>query len=146
MTGLRIMVMAVLFHACIGIAKAQDAGHGSVISSQTAVYDVVEKAAIFMLDVSVTHSNVNIFADRMMVFFDDSNSVKRVTAEGNVIITQRDAERRVGRGTTADYIVEDGEIVLTGNPMIIEGEHVMTAGKRMVFRLDNKNKDLGGEE
>jgi LPS export ABC transporter protein LptC/lipopolysaccharide transport protein LptA len=87
--------------------------------------DYEKQMATFNKEVKVTHSQGEMYADKMIIFFDaKTNTIKRIESYGNVKIVS-------GRNTTysqkAIYNAQDKKIVLTGRPRLViySGESFM---------------------
>ncbi len=107
----------------------------TVITSDKLTFDYVNQFAHFEQNVVVVDPQMKIFADNMMVRFDDQNKAKNIKAEGNVIIVQEDKR---ARAAVAEYKIDTGEITLTGEPMITQGKNVMTADVITFFRDEER--------
>lgn len=107
----------------------------TVITSDKLTFDYVRQFAHFEQNVVVVDPQMKIFADNMMVRFDDDNKAKNIKAEGNVIIVQEDKR---ARAAIAEYKIDTGEIILSGDPMITQGKNVMTADVITFYRDEER--------
>ncbi|HMO50817.1 MAG TPA: LptA/OstA family protein [Kiritimatiellia bacterium] len=107
----------------------------TVITSERLTFDYLKKFALFEKDVLVVDPQMKIYADKMLVRFNNDNRATYIKAEGNVIIIQDDKR---ARGEVAEYEVASGEITLSGNPMITSGKNIMTADVIKYWRDDSR--------
>jgi lipopolysaccharide export system protein LptA len=135
-------VIAVLFSLIAGMAIAQSKNSNessdsdvTVITSEKLTFDYIKQYSLFEKDVVVVDPRMKIFADTMMVKFDENNRAKSIKAEGNVIIVQEDKR---ARAAVAEYKVDTGEITLTGEPMITSGKNIFTADVIRYWRDDER--------
>ena len=109
----------------------------TTITANTLEYDYKRAIAIFKGNVEVDDAQVNIKGDEMRVFFDGTNSIKAVTALGNVKIKQVD---KTATCSKAIYTAADGQIVMTGKVLLtnagdtIDGDRIIiwTNEERMI--------------
>jgi len=99
------------------------------ITSKTLEFDYKRYIAIFKGNVEVDDAQVNIKGDEMRVFFDGTNSIKAVTALGNVRIKQVD---KTATCSKAIYTAVDGQIVMTGK-VLLNSEGSTINGDRIVI-------------
>ena len=69
-------------------------------------------------------------------------SIQRITAEGNVIITQ---QKRTITGERAEYFRQEEKIVVTGNPIAKE-ENNQIKGSRIIYFIKEKRSIMEGSE
>ena len=62
-------------------------------------------------------------ADRMLVFFENTNSVKRVDAVGNVDLKSGDMTAVCGKAT---YTSDNGQVRIQTDPVVTKGENKIT--------------------
>jgi lipopolysaccharide transport protein LptA len=110
----------------------------TLINSRTMNFDYQKHIATFQGDVVVADPTIKIMADSMRIEFTEQNSPKVITAEGRVKIWQGD---RIAVSKTAIYTVANGELVLTGQPVLTHGQDRM-AGSRIVFHRDDDKIDV----
>ncbi len=108
----------------------------TVITSERLTYDAEDRTALFERDVVVVDPGFRLTADRLTVRFDEENAVRTVVAEGNVVMTQEEQERRAWAGR-AEYDVPTGRIVLEQEPRVEQGRDVLE-GERITFWRDGQ--------
>jgi lipopolysaccharide export system protein LptA len=122
-----IRFLAVLwFVAAAAVAGAQT---NTVITSDEMEFDYKRSIATFDRNVKVTDPQRTITADKIVMTFDGTNSVKSVTATGNVKIWQAE---KVATCRKAVYTAATGEIDLTGNVWVTRGQDTL-ATEEVIF-------------
>ena len=115
----------------VSVAGSAEPANSTVITSQRLTFDYKQYVAVFEGDVQVTDPELRMQADRMSVSFEGTNSVKSLTASGNVRISQGD---KVASCDRAVYVARNGEMVLRGNAQLQRpGDSVM--GDEITFWL-----------
>lgn len=120
--------------AILGPPAAVSNATNTVITSTRLHFDYGRSIATFEGDVVVVDPQIRIEADRMIVTFDASNSVKAVTALEHVRLFNGDRE---GNCQRAVYLVGSGEILLTGAP-VLKRERDRLSGDRITFWVDRE--------
>jgi lipopolysaccharide transport protein LptA len=88
--------------------------------------------------------DVKLESERIAVrLAEKTSTVKQITAEGNVTITE---EIREGKGEKAVYDLDQETVVLTGKPKVVDKERGIIEGDKLTFRLGEgriqvENKD-----
>lgn len=113
--------------------KATDAP--TVITSDRLEFDYNDYIALFDGNVVVTDPQFKMTADRMLVFFENTNDVKRVDAVGRVRMTTDDGVLAVCQKAT--YTRENGQILMTGDPLIKKGDDNSISGDVISFWLND---------
>lgn len=103
--------------------SAGESTNCTVITSKRLHYDSQRGIAVFEGDVVVIDPGLNIEADQLTVIFAEDKKVTTIEALGNVVITQEDKK---GTGRKAVYYVQEGKVVLSGNPRIQRGSDELT--------------------
>ncbi len=117
----------------------------TVITSDKLRIDTAKKIGIFTGDVHVNDSQFSMTSDEMRVFFNENeNGIDEVVAKGSVILKQTGEEENTARGEQAVYTVNKGEIVLTGNPSVKQGNNTISGKVIRFFRNQNKMIVEGG--
>lgn len=107
----------------------------TVITSEKLTFDYKNQYALFEKDVVVVDPSMKLFADTMLVTFDENNKAQKIKAEGRVRILQEDKQ---ASSKVAEYDVESGEIVLTGDPQVTRGRDTLTADVIKFWRDENR--------
>ena len=113
-------------------------GGGMEITSVRMELDYKETNAMviaFDEDVHVTDPRYEVKADRMLVFLQGSNQIKRIIATGHVDIFQPDRHAICEK---AVFEAGTGEIVLTGNPVLTNGANRVVGDKITVYQNDQR--------
>ena len=122
----------------------------TVVTSQRLQVDYAHNVGTFEGDVLAVDPRITVRADKMTVFFANTNvttsadtnatrSVERIIAEGAVVITT--PENKKSNSERADYTAADGKVVLTGNPQVQSPDGVVT-GKRITFWRGQDKMDV----
>jgi lipopolysaccharide export system protein LptA len=112
-----------------------DGTNNTVITSEHLTFDYKRSIAVFEKNVVVTDPRITIKADRINVLFDDDNNVTSVTAIGNVRMKQ---ENKRGTCQKAVYLTESGEIIMTGNPVLVRDKDTLKSKKITFWCNDDK--------
>lgn len=121
-------------------------GQTDIYANESATFDSERKVAVFRGEVRVEDDRFVLTSDQLTVYLDDAEGgLDRAEAEGNVVITQRQAEdgqeRSRGFAERAIYHADTGEVVLQGWPRVQQGFnlHIATeAGTRMRLTEDGR--------
>lgn len=126
-----------LLAAVTGWARAAEVPEAelTVITSEKLTFDYQNQYALFEKDVVVVDPSMKLFSDNLLVTFDENNKAKKIKAEGRVRIVQEDKQ---ARSKVAEYNVETGEIVLTGEPQVTRGKDTLTAEVIRFWRDENR--------
>lgn len=116
-------------------AVAGSGTNKTTITAQRLTYDYKRSIAVFEGDVVAQDPQMKMVADKMIVVFEGTNSVKTLTAQGNVKITSEDREATC---FTAVYKNEGGEVIMTGSPMLRRGENTVSGDKITFWVNDEK--------
>jgi lipopolysaccharide transport protein LptA len=100
---------------------------GMQINSDRMEFDYKEMVIAFDGHVHMEEPRYTMNADRVLVFLDGSNQIKRIWAKGAVDIVSQ--PNRHATCETAVYDHTRGEIVMTGNPVVTEGEKRLAGAK-----------------
>lgn len=128
-----IRFLAVL--GAVTVASVASAQTNTVITSDEMEFDYKRSVATFERNVKVTDPQMTINADRIQMLFDGTNSVKSVTATGNVKIWQAD---KVATSKKAVYTAATGEITLTGNVLVTRGQDTLATEEVIFWVNDNR--------
>jgi lipopolysaccharide transport protein LptA len=106
-----------------------------VITSDLMEVDYKEYVAAFDNNVHVTDPQFEMTCDRMLVFFEGTNHIKRIIAINHVVMTQPD------RNATCDKAVYEhasGKITMTGSPVVNHGNDHWTGTELTVWLSDQR--------
>jgi lipopolysaccharide transport protein LptA len=119
----------------------------TVVTSERLQVDYAHNFGTFEGNVLAVDPRITVRADKMVVFFGGqtnggtnlaTRSVKRILAEGGVVITQ---ENKKSRSDRAEYTADDGKAVLTGNPQV-ESPDGIVRGTRITFWRGQDRMDV----
>ncbi len=105
------------------------------ITADTLDYDMKNKLAHLEGNVHVVDQDIDLRANRMVIHFVYSEAegrdvVQRIVATGKVVITR---DKVVATGSEANYDVDKGLVVLTGEPILIQGNSKITGARDVIF-------------
>jgi lipopolysaccharide transport protein LptA len=126
-------------------SKTNNAGgastNGMTITSDRIEYDYKELVIAFDAHVRVVDPRFTMTCDRMLVFLEGTNQIKRIICIGNVDGTQPDRHATCNK---AVYEHDTGEIVMTGNPVLTRGADRVVGTKITVYQNDQRMVVDGG--
>jgi len=112
-----------------------------VITSETLIADNKNNTAVFEGSVVAKTDDMKMYADKMTVFYDNSESkVNKIVAVGNVKVLNK---ARVLFSDQAIYLDSEEQIIFSGNPKAVEGDNVIT-GKKIIFFLKDERAMVEG--
>ena len=101
--------------AALAEAPVNTSTNETVITSDRLNYDYRRSIAVFEGNVHVVDSRIRIRSEKLTVIFGEANTIRSVTAVGNVHLRQGD---KTGTCRQAVYRARTGEVVLTGNATV----------------------------
>lgn len=101
-------------------------------------FDYRDMVALFEDNVVVKDPELHMTADRMLVYFDNTNDVRQVRASGDVRVT---SENRSAKCENAVYIRKEGQLILTGNVELQRDRNVLK-GRRIVFWINDERVEV----
>ena len=97
------------------------------ITSEMLIADNKEHTARFERSVIARTTDMTLYADRMLVFYDtDSGDVKMIEAEGNIKLLKG---TRAIISQKAIYYANEEKVTFAGEPRATDGENVVTGSK-----------------
>ena len=151
MTGFRILAVCLiaLLPALAGAQNAQ-VGFGSIQADPDAPVEVTadnlavnqdDGTAEFTGNVVVGQGEMRLSAPRVLVIYnEDRSGISRLEARGGVTLVSGE---EAAEGQSADYDVEAGTVVMTGNVLLTQGGNALTA-ERMVADLNAGTAQMSG--
>ena len=125
------------------IAGTKAAAPPTEINSDNMDFDVENRLAVFKGNVKVVDEKLNLSSDLMKVKFDEENKLEKIEASGNVAISFNDNKATGGK---AIYDFKDGKIVLSENPILIQGSNRVIGAEEIIYEKTEKNfKTRGGD-
>ncbi len=108
----------------------------TVITSDKLEFDYKEFIALFDGHVVVTDPEFTLKADKMLVFFENTNEVKRVDAVGNVFLKSGDMTAVCGKAT---YTSKNGQVLIQNDdPVVTKGENRITGEKMSIWLKEQR--------
>jgi len=103
------------------------------------IYNGQNQTANFYETVKVTKGKNKLDCDRLDVFFDDQDKIKKATAFGNVYINSPDSDNTEGLGTLLEWDLVKDVAVLTGNPLAeLRKSGTRTFSEKIYFDINTK--------
>lgn len=145
-----LIIMAGLCAGLAGSDLLAATNEPTTVTSDRLQVDYAGNFGTFEGNVLVTDPRLALRADKMIVFFGDTNvvaasgatnttrSVQRIIAEGGVVIQQ---DKKKATSERAEYIVREGKVVLTGNPRV-ESPDGIVAGKTITLWHGQQKMDV----
>jgi len=134
---------------------AEDQGRGAIgldlqlssapirVSAKTLEWDHKGHKATFHQEVVAQQEDLAIHSDDLIVYFnEDDTDITRLVSRGNVRIVQMD---RRASCEEAVYNRIQNRIVLTGNPVIRQGENEVRGDRIIFYVAENRSVVEGGE-
>ena len=118
---------------------------GMMITAERMELDYKETNAMvvaFDENVHVTDPRFSMTADRMLVFFEGTNQIKRIIAIGKVDVTQPPDRHATCEKTVFERA--SGEIIMTGTPVLMRGADRVAGTRIIVFQNDQRVVVEGG--
>lgn len=105
------------------------------ITSNKLEFDYKDYVALFDGNVKVADPQFVLTADKMLIFFENTNDVRRVDAVGNVKMESLDRRATCGKAT---YLRATGAIELMEQPVVQKGPNTLRGRKITVWINDNR--------
>ena len=127
--------------------KKRDPDMGpTVITSNSLEFDYKDFIALFEGNVKVRDPQFTLAADKMLVYFENTNDVKRVDAIGKVVLTSGDMTATCSRAT---YTAANGLVKVWSDPgdplpVVTKGENKIT-GKAISVWLNEQIVKVEGD-
>ena len=103
------------------------------------IYNGQNQTANFYETIKVTKGKNKLDCDRLDVFFDDQDKIKKATAFGNVYINSPDSDNTEGLGTLLEWDLIKDVAVLTGNPLAeLRKSGTRTFSEKIYFDINTK--------
>lgn len=125
-----------------GFGSAQDIGQPVEVTAQTLSVDQKTGKAVFSGDVLIGQGKMRLSADKVTVTYvqGDKSKISALRAEGHVtLVSGEDA----AEARAADYDVESGHVVLTGDVLLTQGGNVL-AGEKVTVDLATGTANASG--
>ena len=103
------------------------------------IYNGSNQTANFYEMIKVTKGKEKLDCDRLDVFFDDKDKIKKITAFGNVYIASPDSDNTEGLGALLVWDLTDDLAELTGNPLAeLRRSGARTFSEKIYFDIRSK--------
>ncbi len=137
--SLILIFFSVLVFSVVSAEEQKNTGEPIVITSQTLINDNKANTATFEGSVVAKRGEVTLYANKMIVYYDDENkggNVKMIEAIGSVKLTKVD---RVITSHKATYYPEPQErVIFTGEPRATEGKNLVIGETITYYMKDDR--------
>ncbi len=117
----------------------KDAEHLLIYWNKEMIYNGRDQVANFYETIKVTKGKNKLDCDRLDVFFDDQDKIKKATAFGNVYLNSPDSDNTEGLGTLLEWDLIKDVAVLTGNPLAeLRKAGQRNISKKIYFDINSK--------
>jgi len=106
----------------------------TVVTADYMEYDYSKMNAELKSNVKIKDSRVYMESDLIRIFFYKNNSIKSISAIGNVKVVQGN---KIAMSDKALYFGREGKILMLGNAVLLRDEEYMK-GRRITFFIDNQ--------
>ncbi|MGW8272210.1 MAG: lipopolysaccharide transport periplasmic protein LptA [Thermodesulfovibrionales bacterium] len=132
-----ILVTVVLWGSMRVLAQERTQSASPIeITAQSMIADNKSNSITFEGSVVAQKDAVTMYADRMIVRYDNARKVQSIFAEHSVRLVQAAKEIRAD---SAVYNANDESVVFTGNPVFSEGPDTVTGTKITYFISDDRS-------
>ncbi|MEM9399025.1 MAG: lipopolysaccharide transport periplasmic protein LptA [Verrucomicrobiota bacterium] len=135
MKRLALLLLSVTLTLLTPVIAQDEEETETTITSDNFKLDLAEKQGVFSGKVVVVHPRFELKAEEIIVFFTDGNKISRMLAKGNVKIDQVD---KSSESREAEYFVTDKKIILSGNPVVMQGENQVSGNTITLFPDSDK--------
>lgn len=149
MTLFRVLAIGLLaLWPALAAAQPTAFGSGKVdpdapveVESDELSVNEADGTAEFIGNVVIVQGNMRLAASRVRVVYDEAGErISKMEATGGVTLVSGEDAAEASR---ADYDIDNGEIVLQGNVLVVQGSSTLS-GERMVVNLKTGNAQMGG--
>ncbi len=123
---MKIITLSIIILLIITGLYAQERSE-IVITSESLSIDNKNHSALFKGSVKAVKNDIIIYADRMLVYYDESGSkVQKIQASGNIKVIRGN---QTIASESAVYTSMDERIEFTGNPVATDGKNIIYGDK-----------------
>jgi lipopolysaccharide export system protein LptA len=149
MTLFRVLAIGLLvLWPALAAAQPTAFGSGNVdpdapveVESDELSVNEADGTAEFIGNVVIVQGDMRLAASRVLVVYDEAGErISKMEATGGVTLVSGEDAAEASR---ADYDIDNGEIVLQGNVLVVQGSSTLS-GERMVVNLKTGNAQMGG--
>ena len=125
-----------------GASGSTTTNSGMTITSDRIEYDYKEMVIAFDENVQIVDAQYTMTAQRMLVFLEGTNQIKRIFAIGHVDVVQPPDRHATCEKATYEHAT--GAITLTGNPVLMRGADRVVGTKIIIYQNDQRMVVEGG--
>lgn len=134
LVGLLALALATAQNPLGGVMKGGRKGK-TTITSDRLEFDYKDYVALFEGNVKVQDPQFVLTSQKMLVFFENTNDVRRLDAIGNVRVVSEDRVATCGKAT---YTRDNGAIVMQDQPVVVKGANTLRGSKITIWVGDNR--------
>ncbi len=124
----------------------EDAEYLNINWDKEMIYNGRDRVANFYETIKVKKGKDKLNCDRLDVFFDDQDKIKKCTAFGNVYIHSPESDNTEGLGTLLEWDLIKDLAVLTGSPLAeLRRSGSRTFSKKIYFDINTKRVHWEGK-
>jgi lipopolysaccharide export system protein LptA len=145
-----VVVMSVLLGAVAAAAEGTSVAFGAIKADPTLPVEVTadnldvdqsDGSAEFTGNVLIVQGEMRLSAKRVLVIYNQSQSgIQRLEATGDVVLVNGPDAAEANR---ADYTIDSGVIVMSGNVLLTQGANALTSDKMTVHLTDGTARMAG---
>jgi lipopolysaccharide export system protein LptA len=145
-----VVVMSVLLGAVAAAAEGTNVAFGAIKADPTLPVEVTadnldvdqsDGSAEFTGNVLIVQGEMRLSAKRVLVIYNQTQSgIQRLEATGEVVLVNGPDAAEANR---ADYTIDSGVIVMSGNVLLTQGANALTSDK-MTVHLTNGTARMAG--
>lgn len=110
-------------------------GGATRISADKLEFDYKDYVALFEGNVKIADPQFELTANKMLIFFENTNDVRRIDAVGNVRVVSEDRMATCGKAT---YIRATGAVEMLEQPVVRKGRNTLRGRKITIWVNDNR--------
>jgi lipopolysaccharide export system protein LptA len=107
------------------------------IEADRSQWDLKGRTVLFEGNVRTTRGEMHMVCDQLDVQLGEGDAIETAAAQGAIRVTHAE---RVATGERAELFADRGELIITGNPIVVEGGNSL-AGERITLWLDDDRMD-----
>ncbi len=145
-----VLCLSLICGAGIALAQGTNVGFGTVqpdpdapveVTADTLDLDQETGQAVFAGNVLVSQGLMRLTAPRLLVVYRSEGGIERLEATGGgvILVSGEDA----AEADRAEYTIDNGLVVMTGNVLLTQGPNVLTA-QQMTVNLVTGTAQMNG--
>ncbi len=118
------------------------------ITADRMVYNEIKRTVVFEGSVRAEHLDLELFSKTLTAYFSKgskgkgADQIERIVAKGKVLVNRKTTE---GRCDTLTYLVQQGILRMEGNPVLQDGDNIISGQVIKFYLKDNRSEVVGGK-